>query len=139
LLWRKWRPRQARYLQLEVEPIELRRGDTVRVTLTITDARKIGEELDLGLVCTQYYDYTAVVQDQHGSHRERKTMEVESTAKWTKPDRSQVRQTVQFTVPADAPFSFEGGAVSWAWHVSARDRHPHRYDAHRTVPVWVSL
>ncbi len=137
-VWRRWRPRPARHLEVRVEPIELHRGDTVNATLVISDPGKLGEELELGLVCTEYYDHEKTVYTDNGAQQQRVTSTAEAHATWDKPDRGQTQQTLRFTVPADAPFSYEGGCVSWAWHVSALDRHAHRMDSRRDVPIWVS-
>jgi hypothetical protein len=137
-LWRRWRPPEAHHLQLRVEPVELRRGDAVSATLVISDAGKLGEKLELGLVCSEYYDEEKTVYTQNGSHKQRVTSTAAAFSEWSGPDRGQAQQTVRFTVPLEAPFSYEGGAVSWAWHVSVIDRHGHRPDSHRDVPVWVS-
>lgn len=135
---RRMRPHEARYLELRVEPIEVRRGDAVSVTLVISDAAKLGAKLELGLVCTEYYDVQKTVYTQNGTQKERITRTADAFATWNQPDRGQLQQTIRFTVPADAPFSYEGGTVSWAWHVSALDRRAHRTDSHRDVPIWVS-
>jgi hypothetical protein len=135
---RRLRPRQARYLELRVEPIEVRRGDTVNATLVISDPDKLGDKLELGLVCTEYYDVEHTVYTQNGTQRQRETKSTDAFSTWSEPDKGRLQQTFRFTVPADAPFSYEGGTVTWAWHVSALDRQPHRTDTHRDVPIWVS-
>ncbi len=137
-LLRRWRPRTAGHLELRVEPIELRRGDTVTATLVISDPGKLGEKLELGLVCTEYHDRSKTVQTQYGRQQQRITEKADASAQWYEPDRQQTQQWHKFTVPDDAPFSYEGGTVSWAWHVSVVDRHAHRTDAHRDVAIWVS-
>lgn len=134
----KMRPRQARYLELRVEPIEARRGGTVTATLTISDAAKLGEQIELGLVCTEYYDQKKTVYTQNGYSEQRMTSSTDAFAKWDQPDPGQTQQTIRFTVPEDAPFSYEGGTVSWAWRVAVLDRHAHKTDAHRDIPIWVS-
>lgn len=136
--YRRWRHHEPRYLELRVEPIELRRGDTITATLVIADAGKLGEELDLGLLCTEYYDQEKVAYNQNGEYKQRVTSSADTHAAWQKANRDQTQQSVRFTVPADATFSYEGGTVSWAWHVRALDRHPHRPDAYRDIPIWVS-
>jgi hypothetical protein len=137
-LWRRGHPRQADYLELRVEPLELARGQTVTATLVIRDPHRLGESLELGLVCTEFYDARTVVYTQYGSQTRRVIRTVDAFASWSQPDRGQARQTLSFEIPADGLFSYEGSVVSWAWRVSLRDRHPHRPDAHRDVPVWVS-
>lgn len=137
-VWWRRHPRQARYLQVAVEPIEARRGGTVTATVVLSDADKLGETLELGLVCTEYYDVKQTVYTQNGSHEERVLKTTDAFATWNELDRTTPQQSIRFTVPADSPFSYEGGSVSWAWHVALRDRHPHRLDAYRDVPIWMS-
>jgi hypothetical protein len=137
-VWRRGHLRQARYLRLQVEPQELRRGESVKATLLILDAQRLGESLELGLVCTEFYDERRRVYTQSGSYTRRTTQSVQAFASWSHPNRGQARQTLSFEVPASGLFSYEGDAVSWAWRISVRDRHRHRTDAHRDVPIWVS-
>ncbi len=137
-LWRRTHPRQARYLQLSVDPIEVRRGGTVNATLAVVDADKLGETLELGLICTEYYDYKTEVVTENGTSTQRVTGTTEVVASWSPADRGQLQQTLRFAVPGDAPFSYEGSAASWAWRVTVRDRHAHRPDARSDVPIWVS-
>jgi MFS family permease len=137
-LLRRRHPHQARYLQLTVAPLEARRGGTVTATVTITDAAKLGDALELGLLCTEYYDVKQEVYTQNGSHEQRVLKSAEAYTTWNALDRATVQQSIRFTVPATSPFSYEGGTVSWAWHVALRDRHAHRPDAVRDVPIWVS-
>lgn len=136
--WRRTHPRDAPYLELQVQPIELRLGDTVTATLVISDAAKLGDKLELGLVCTEYYDVKVTVADQNGSHDQRVTRTLDAYTKWIVPDRGQRQQSFQFTVPEQAPFSYEGGAASWAWRIAAVDRHAHRTDGHQDIAIWVS-
>ena len=58
VVWVWWRrhPRQAHHLELRVEPIEARRGGIVTATVVIANTAKLGEKLELGLLCTEYYD-----------------------------------------------------------------------------------
>ncbi len=138
--WAWWRrhPRQARHLELRVEPIEARLGDTVTATVVITNAAKLGETLELGLLCTEYYDVKQTVYTQNGSQEQRILKTTDAFATWNALDRATQQQSVRFTVPPNSPFSYEGGAVSWAWHVALRDRHAHGLDASRDVPIWIS-
>ena len=137
-VWRRGHPRQARHLRLQVDSLELKRGDTVNATLVVLDRERLGESLELGLVCTEFYDQRTQVASQYGTQTRRVTRSVEAFASWSHLDRGQARQTLSFKVPADASFSYEGSVVSWAWRISALDRHSHRPDAHRDVAIWVS-
>lgn len=137
LIWRRGRPRQCGHLRLLVEPIEVRRGDTVRATLTITDVSRVGEHLELGLVCTEYWDDKVETYNQYGSQTSRVTKTADA-AKAFRPAQRIEQQTMEFQVPPESPFSYEGSAVSWAWHVSVVDRREHRVDPRRDVSIWVS-
>jgi hypothetical protein len=140
LAWlvRRRHPNEARHLELTVEPIEARLGDTVTATVAVTDAEKLGEALELGLTCTEYYDVKQEVYTQNGSSEQRVLRTTDAYATWSELDRATLQQSVRFKVPANAPFSYEGGAVSWAWHVVLRDRRAHHPDRLRDVPIWVS-
>ncbi len=138
--WVWWRrhPRQARYLQLTVDPIEARRGDTVTATVVVTNPEKLGETLEIGLLCTEYYDVKQTVYTQNGSQEQRVLKTTDAFATWNELDRATPQQLIRFAVPANAPFSYEGGAASWAWHIAVRDRHARGLDASRDLPIWVS-
>ncbi len=140
VVWVWWRrhPRQAHHLELRVEPIEARRGGIVTATVVIANTDKLGEKLELGLLCTEYYDIKTTTYTQNGSHEQRVLQTTDAFATWNELDRATQQQSVRFTVPANSPFSYEGGAVSWAWHVALRDRHAHGLDASQDVPIWVA-
>ncbi len=139
-IWVWWRthPREAGYLNLRVEPVELHRGDPVTATLVIGNPEKCGDTVELGLVCTEFYDEKNEVVTENGTQTQRVTRKIDAFSDWNTADISQLQQTLRFTVPPDAPFSYEGSAVTWAWHVSVVDRHPHRPDGRRDVPIWVT-
>jgi hypothetical protein len=137
-VWRRAHPHLARHLQLSVDPIEVARGGTVSATLAIVDADKLGDKLELALICTEYYDCKEEMVTENGSSTQRVTRHLDIVNASSEADRGQVQQTLRFTVPGDSPFSYEGNAVSWAWHVSAIDRHSHRPDGRCDVPIWVS-
>ena len=71
VVWVWWRrhPRQAHHLELRVEPIEARRGGIVTATVVIANTDKLGEKLELGLLCTEYYDIKTTTYTQNGSQR----------------------------------------------------------------------
>jgi hypothetical protein len=137
-IWWRRHPRQARYLGLTVEPIEAQRGGTVTATIVVSNAEKLGEDLEVGLLCTEYYDVKQTVYTQNGSQEQRVLKTTDAFSTWNELDRATPQHVIRFAVPASAPFSYEGGAVSWAWHVAVRDRHPRGLDASRDVPIWVS-
>lgn len=139
-LWRRlFHPRIARYLDVHADPVELRRGDKVRATLRVTDPGRIDGRLQLGLVCTAFHDVKVESTDGRGNRTEhRKTKPTEVVKDWHDLDAGTADTAIEFTVPADAAFSYEGDTISWAWRVSARVQREHRSDPHNDVPIWVS-
>jgi len=139
-LWRRlFHARVARYLDVTADPIELRRGDAVHATLRVTDPSRIDGKLQIGLMCTAFHDVKVESYDAQGHRSERRSTErTEVVTDWRDVDPSAGEQRLDFAVPPDSAFSYEGDTVSWAWRVSARVAREHRSDPHRDVPIWVS-
>lgn len=129
--------REAKGVSLQVEPIEAARGETVRVALTVEPGHDDDATLQVGLVCTQFYDVKKTVHDNHGSHTERVIERADVIADWKDVPSGATSETYTFTVPADGPISYEGATVTWAYRVSARRPREHRIDPHHDVPIWV--
>ncbi len=133
-LYRRSRGRVAKFLELRIDPQEVRRGDRVHVTLRITDAGEAVDRVDVGVVCTEYYDHRV----QSGDGRSgRGTGEAVAFERWERASSSATHQSFTFNIPADAPFSYEGSAVSYAWKASARIPQAMRSDPARHRPLWV--
>jgi hypothetical protein len=129
--------REAKGVSLQVEPIETARGQTVHVVLTVEPGHDDDGALQVGLVCTQFYDVKRTIQDQHGSHEQRVIERNDVVTDWRDVPRGTTSQTYAFTIPVDGPFSYEGATVTWAYRVSARRPREHRIDPHHDVPLWV--
>lgn len=123
--YRSWWPRRARHLQLAVEPTELRRGDHVEVTLTLLNPRRVGKRLELGLVCSELYE-TRVATGSGGATAS--VAEHAEHEEWREAPRDEHRQHHRFLVPASAPYSHRGKALSFSWRVTAREPTRFRFD-----------
>ncbi len=125
------------YFEISGEPLELRRGDEVEAELRITGPSRVGGEIEVGLVCTEYYDYEKTTTTQHGTSTSRETAEAVAHEQWTPASRSDPVQTFRFRVPEEGPFSHEGAALSFAWRISAREPRRMRSDPASDHPIWV--
>jgi len=130
------RPRQAGHLSLDVEPIDVRRGGQVKATAAVKSRRRLGDKLELALVCTEFYDEQAARTGAYGYGPARVTRTTPVLEEAHELDLRQ-DQTLTLTIPAGGLCSYEGGAVSWAWTVELRDHHGNRSRG-RNVPIWVS-
>lgn len=142
--YRQRRPRIARHLRLATEALELRRGDTVGCRLEITDPDRVGERIEVGLVCTVRYDVLEHRGQGHGgigrtgSSGPRRTTHQETAYEhWVPASRSERLQPFSLTLPADQPYSHEGSCLSFAWRVTAREPTALRSDPSRHQPIWV--
>jgi hypothetical protein len=129
--------RDATGVSLEVEPAEVTRGGTVRVSLTLDSGALDGSQLQIGLVCTQFTDVKRQTTTENGTATSRVIERSELLADWRDVPAGMQMQSFEFTVPASAPFSYEGATVSWAWSVAARRPRRHRIDPRHDVPIWV--
>lgn len=121
------------HLQVTGEPLELMRGDKVHARFRISDAAKVSGKVEVGLVCVVFYD---IVQVTNGSRRRVTRSEVAWEA-WQTAQPGTAPQAFDFSVPRDAPFSYEGTCLSLAWRLTAREDRPRRRDPHTNEPVWV--
>jgi hypothetical protein len=109
------------------------RGDEVEARVTISDAAKAGS-VEVGVVCTEYYDedVTDTYTDSDGvmqTQTTRETLKAAAHEEWRSIESTVGLQTVRFTIPAGAPFSYEGDCLSFRWEVVARGRRHDRLDA----------
>jgi hypothetical protein len=112
-------PRAASHLRLAAEPLHPPRGGSVRTTLAIADAARVEDPVEVGVVCTGLYDVILGADPPYGSRRE--TLQAVVYEHWEKANRSLPSQTIAFTIPRAAPYSYEGRYVSFLWRVRARD------------------
>ncbi len=131
------RPKRAVGFEVSASPVELRRGDTVTADLRINDAGKLDGELEVGLVCTEYYDVKREVATQDGTSTQRVTQSVTAHERWTKAASDQQLQSFSFEIPETAPFSYEGSVLSFCWRVSAKVPRRGRRHPEADQPIWV--
>jgi hypothetical protein len=108
-------PRQARGLQIALDPVAPRRGDELRVTVT---SRRPLADMRLGLVATCWTDRPA--------GRTVVPAPVRIYEHWT--------SGLSLDVPEDQPFSYEGRHLTTAWAVAVRLPSGHV----KTTPLWVA-
>jgi hypothetical protein len=121
-----------------VDRDDARRGAKLSVTLTLEHSGGEDDEpLEVGLVCVEIYDYQATAQTRAGPIVIRRTGEADAHEQWQRLERTAGDQTVELELPRDAPYSYEGDCVSYAWRVSARVACRLRSDPRIDHPVWV--
>jgi hypothetical protein len=111
------------------------RGDGL--TVTLTDTRKRGDPLEVGLACDERVDTEARVFVRGASVVRRQTGEETIHEQWQPASPGVGEQSFTLRVPEDAPYSYEGACVSWGWRVSARAARRLRKDARADSPIWV--
>lgn len=138
VLYRKVFPPKARGLEVTLSATEVRRGGTVDARLEIAHAGRRDDEIEFGLVCTEYYDIEKTSHSSNGgTHHYRDTDDAIAYADWRPVSPSQGVHNVRFEVPADGPFSFRGSCLSFEWRVSARQPKKMRFDRAINVDVKV--
>jgi hypothetical protein len=127
----------ARSFEVAGEPLEVRRGGEVEAGLTVYDPEEIGERLEVGLVCVERYDRAVSSRTEGGETvADRAIAEDVAYERWVPARRTEEEQIFRFRIPADAPYSYEGEFLSFAWRVSARE--PARTDEGTSDdPIWV--
>lgn len=122
----------------------MRRGEEVTVHIEITAPDEIDDRLEYGLVCIGWYDDQQRHHSSsgggmgHSTHARRVAVEAVAWEQWVEAQRATGTQTMTFRVPPDAPFSYEGRCLSFAWRASAREPKRMAIDPRRDVPIWVS-
>ncbi|MCU0309170.1 MAG: hypothetical protein MUE51_15670 [Thermoleophilia bacterium] len=121
------RPRRAGAFRVVATPQALRRGDDVQASLEVTAT--VRGPLRVGLVLLERYDVMESRTDGEHTYEERVTREARAHEDWRDADGAPGEQRFRFSVPAGAPYSHEGDAVSWIWVVEAREQAGRRRDA----------
>lgn len=125
------------HFEVFAEPLELWRGEEVEADLAITDSGGVGGGIEVGVVCVERYDRPVTSRTEQGTVTERRTGEAIAYERWLPAWLTEEPQTFRFTIPLDAPYSYEGDCLSFAWRVSARERGaPGAKDA-SDDPIWV--
>ena len=126
---------RLRGVNLGVERNEARRGDGLSVTLTHAEG---ADDLEVGLVCSELYDYVARAQTKGGTINILQTGQATAYEQWHAIEPGAGEQTLTIEIPRDAPYSYEGDCVSYAWRVSARRVRMLRSDPRIDVPICVA-
>jgi hypothetical protein len=127
------RSRRSGLLELTVEPGELARGGEVRARVRIRDGREMGK-VEVGLVCTEFHDQA---QSTGKGGSQPVTADHVLWQTWHTFDQAEPILETRFEVPASKPFSYEGGCISFAWRLSAREPRDGRRDQQTDEPIWV--
>jgi hypothetical protein len=122
------RRRQARGFQIGVRDQDVPRGEEVEALVTISSARGLGD-VEVGLVCTEYYACESEGVSSDGSSGGRATTYAIAHEAWLPVESAPGVQSVRLTIPPEAPFSYEGDCLSFKWEVVARGRRSRRLDA----------
>jgi hypothetical protein len=137
--YRKFRPSPLRRrmpgVNLAVDRDEARRGEKISATL---DHPPRAEGLEVGIVCVERYDLQANAQTRGAVIVVRETNQWTAYEQWQEVEPGAGEQTLTIEIPRDAPYSYEGDCVSYAWRVSARRVRMLRSDARIDVPIWVA-
>jgi hypothetical protein len=121
---------------LVIDPVELPRGDTVRARLKGENSDCRPDSLEVGLVCREFYDTLLDAFGREGSQvAQRMMLQAVAYEEW-QPGHDRNRQ-YSFTVPVDAPYSYEGECLSYAWSITTRYRTRDDLPIERIMPLWV--
>jgi hypothetical protein len=138
-LARRRRGQLAHRVGLEVAAVKdaVGRGQDVEAAVTISQLEGL-EGIDLGLVCTESYAAKTDETDMDGhTYTTRGTKVAKAHESWLPIDELLGTQSVRVTIPKDAPFSYEGSALSFEWEVLARGRQHLAPDALAKCPITV--
>lgn len=119
------RQRRTRGLQVDAGVHGARRGEEVEALVTISSPKGLGD-LEVGLVCTEYYDEETTDSDGDTS---RSTAEAIAYEDWLPVEEVTGVQSVRLAIPAEAPFSYEGTCLSFKWELVARGHRSRGLDA----------
>lgn len=138
VIWERGQPKRhprLRGASLLADGTDFRRGGDVSVTFT--GRRTTDDRLELGIACDERYDTEARVYARGVTTVVRQTGEAAVHEEWQAVPAGAAQHTATFRVPAEAPYSYEGSCLSYAWRISARAVRPLRKDARLDVPIWV--
>jgi len=107
-----------------------RRGEEVAALVTISSPGKLGD-VEVGVVCTEYYDKKETNTDVNTGTEStsRVTSDEIAHEAWLSVKTIPGAQSLRFTIPPDAPFSYGGACLSFKWEVVARGRKSRGLDA----------
>ncbi len=122
-------------LEVRVDQLEARRAGEIEALIVVTDPEWLGE-LEAGLVCNEYYDERTSSGTNSGTSRRTITKAVEHE-QWQPLPGGPGEHSVRFTIPPQAPFSYEGSCLSFRWEVVARGRRTRKLDARASQEISV--
>jgi hypothetical protein len=125
----------VRGMSVAVGSDEARRGETISVTI---DHAGTTDDLEVGLVCVELFDLRATANTKAGIVYVRETNQRNAYEQWQAAEPQAGEQVLTFEIPGDAPCSYEGDCLSYAWRVSARLVRKLRTDPRIDHPIWVS-
>jgi hypothetical protein len=116
------RKKLTKGLEIRVDQPEARRGEQIGAVVVVTEPERLGQ-LEAGLVCTEHYDEEVSSSDADGGHStSRSTSRAIEHEDWQLVECIAGEHRVSFTIPAHAPYSYEGDCLSFRWEVVARGR-----------------
>ena len=114
-------PEPPDWLELQVEPRRLVRGESVTVLVEAPADALLEHRRELGLGCLAHragVQKTGEIGDAGGRHRmDRQDLVYDD---WRLLTRENAADPFEFLVPADAPYSYEGDVVSFYWAIWLR-------------------
>jgi hypothetical protein len=113
----------------------VRRGDELEVTFA--GGRSPDDRLEVGIACDERFDTEVQVAVKGTPIGSRQTSEAVAYEQWQAVPGGVSEHQLVFTVPPDAPYSYEGDCCSFAWRVSVRDARPLSKDPRHDEPIWV--
>jgi hypothetical protein len=124
------RRRLTRGLEVAAANQVAHRGEQVEVLVTISSPGKIGN-VEVGVVCTEYYDEEKTDTDMNTDMQStsRVTSDEIAHEAWLPVETIAGAQSLRFTIPPDAPFSYGGNCLSFKWEIVARGRKSRGLDA----------
>jgi hypothetical protein len=115
--------------ELQFADAAVLRGEDVELNLTVSKRRGRLGEIDVGLVCVESYDVQTTTYVNKRSQTTRTTRRATAHEQWIRLDGPATERAVSFEVPENAPYSYDGDALSFAWQIRAVSRATGRPDA----------
>ena len=119
-------------LEVRVDQLEARRAGEIEALIVVTEPERLGE-LEAGLVCTVHYDEMTYSNNE----TRRTTTKAVEHEQWQPLPGGPGEHSVRFTIPPQAPFSYEGSCLSFSWEVVARGRRKRTLDARASQEISV--
>ncbi|MGI8686066.1 MAG: hypothetical protein ACR2MO_13425 [Acidimicrobiales bacterium] len=127
------RERFTRGIEVRVDKEQVGRGDTIEALVRIEKPGRFGL-VEVGLVCTEAY--AVEMSDSDGGSTTGTSWATQYEV-WFPLEATAETHTVELRVPTDAPYSYEGGDLSFTWEVVARSERKLRVDARAACALWV--